>query len=419
MSMSHPPGNGGPILQEAERSATPRPTPADPYAKTASVYERARYADLRAYPLSTPYTPGPIQGPAAETGAGGAPAPLRITHLGPNMLRGGVEMWLRGLIRHLDPGVARVVRCLVSQPDHIDPAVAAEMGVPVEVGDRDSVRRAVADSDVLLCWGPRELPEWVADCPPGLCVFIAHGEGYWTRYMLEGCAPVVDHVVAVSRRVEEAVGALRPTTCIPNGVDAARLGPTRPRRAVRESLGFCPEDFVLGYVGRLSDEKRPHLPLEAVALLPPSFKALVVGWGPLRVPLLELANDRLPGRYAFARAGDDVGDYYAAMDALCLASSEEGFALVILEAMLCGRPVIATPVGCVPEVIEDRVNGLVVPGTPASIAEAADLLSRHRDWARGLAAEGRAYAEEHGLARTMARHYEELLVRLWRQKHPA
>jgi glycosyltransferase involved in cell wall biosynthesis len=407
--MPPPPGNRELITQDAERSVPPPSNPGPLYAESRSVYERTRFTAL------SPYSLPPPSGPGQE--AGGTPAPLRITHLGPNMLRGGVEMWLRGLIRYLDPRIARVIRCLVSQPDHIDPLVAAEMGVPVEVGDRDSVRRAGVESDVLLCWGPRELAGWVVDCPPRLCVFVAHGEGYWTRHMLESCAPVIDHVVAVSTRVKEAVGDLLPTTCIANGVDASRLAQTRSRREVRESLGFRPEDFVLGYVGRLSDEKRPHLPLDAVALLPPSFKALIVGWGPLRASLLERANERLPGRYAFTQAHESIGDYYAALDALCLPSSEEGFALVILEAMLCGKPVIATPVGCVPEVIEDRVNGLVVSGTPQSIAAAAALLSRHRSWANGLAGEGRAHAEEHGLARAMAQRYEELLVRLWGQKH--
>jgi UDP-glucose:(heptosyl)LPS alpha-1,3-glucosyltransferase len=143
-----------------------------------------------------------------------------------------------------------------------------------------------------------------------------------------------------------------------------------------------------------------------------------VGWGPLRTQLLDLANERVPGRYAFTAAANDCGDYYAALDALCLPSAEEGYALVILEAMMCGRPVIATPVGCVPEVIEDRVNGLVVSGSPDSFAAAAALLRRHPAWADGLAAEGRAFAEEHGHARDMARRYESLLLRLWRERHP-
>lgn len=363
---------------------------------------------------------------AADLGAvrfGGAspvPArPLRVTHVGQSMVRAGIECWLKGLLRFLDRRRVQVVKCIATAANEIDPSVAAEMGVPVEVGGADCVRRAAHDSDVLLCWGPRDLGQWLAARPPKLCVFVAHGEGYWTRQILEGCKPVIDHVIAVSRRVKDSVAAGLPTTVIPNGVDLAHLARTRPAVAVRQELGFQADDFVLGYVGRFSDEKRPHLLVEAVARLPAPFKALFVGWGPLGSRLLEYANACIPGRYAFVKATNDVGDYYAALDALCLPSAEEGFGLVILEAMLCERPIIATPVGCVPDLIVDRVNGLVVAGTPASIREAALLLRGNPAWARGLAAQGRLDAEARGQARTMARAYEDLLLRLWNQKFGA
>jgi glycosyltransferase involved in cell wall biosynthesis len=359
-------------------------------------------------------------GAASFAGAGAAPArPLRVTHVGQSMVRAGIESWLKGLLRFLDRRRVQVVKCVATAADEIDASVAAEMGVPVEVGAADCVRRAARDSDVLLCWGPRDLGRWLAPAPPKLCVFVAHGEGYWTRQILEGCKPVIDHVIAVSRRVKDCVADGLPTTVIPNGIDLARLARTRPAAAVREALGFRADDFVLGYVGRFSDEKRPHLLVDAVARLPAPFKALFVGWGPLGNRLLEYANACAPGRYAFVKATDDVGDYYAALDALCLPSAEEGFGLVVLEAMLCERPVIATRVGCVPDLIADRVNGLVVAGTPESIRDAALLLRGNPAWARGLAAQGRLDAEARGHARTMARAYEDLLLRLWGQKFGA
>jgi len=379
--------------------------------------------DVPLYPLyGLPYNlQGAADLSAASFGASSArPArPLRVTHVGQSMVRAGIENWLKGLMRFLDRRRVQVVRCIATAADEIDPSVAAEMGVPVEVGGADCVRRAARDSDVLLCWGPRDLGQWLAPMPPKLCVFVAHGEGYWTRQILEGCKPVIDHVVAVSRRAKDYVADGVPTTVIPNGVDLAQLARTRPAAAVRAQLGFEADDFVLGYVGRFSDEKRPHLLVDAVARLPAPFKALFVGWGPLGSRLLEYANACIPGRYAFVKATGDVGDYYAALDALCLPSAEEGFGLVILEAMLCERPIIATEVGCVPDLIVDRVNGLVVAGTPESIQNAALLLRGNPAWARGLAAQGRVDAEARGHARTMARAYEDLLLGLWHQKFGA
>jgi glycosyltransferase involved in cell wall biosynthesis len=345
--------------------------------------------------------------------------PLRVIHIGQSFVRAGIETCLKGLIRFLDPRRVQIVRCLVTPTQNYDPQVAAELGVPVELGGRERVRQAAHEADILLCWGPRELGTWLADCRPPLCVFQAHGEGPWTRWILEGCASILDHVIAVSGRVKESLGAGFPVTVIPNGVDTAHLARSRSRAQVRTALGFGPEDFVLGYVGRFSQEKRPQRVIDAVARLPRTYKALLVGWGPLYGSLLQEANDRIPGRYAFVTAAHDVGDYYAAMDALCLLSVEEGFAMVILEAMFCERPVIVTPVGCAPEVIRDRVIGLIVSGTPDSVCAAVEQLHDHPHWARGVAAEGRAYAEQEGHARTMARRYEDLLVRLWQQKFGA
>jgi glycosyltransferase involved in cell wall biosynthesis len=347
----------------------------------------------------------------------GQASALRVVHVGPCLMRGGAEFWLAALARFLDPRVVRIVRCIVTLADQIDPEVAAELGgIPIEVGGAEAVRRAVAEADVLLSWGTPQLGRWLADCRPRLSVFVAHGEGAWTRDIFAACRPVVDHVVAVSERVREKVCDGLPCTTILNGIDSSRLAVTRSRREVRETLGFAPDDFILGFVGRFAQEKRVHVILDALAGLPAHFKALLVGSGPLRSSLLEMANERLPGRYAFVKAARYLGDYYQAMDSTCLISHEEGFALVMLEAMMCGRPLIATPVGAVPEVVVDRVNGLIIPGTAESLRQAAQLLERHPDWARGLAAEGRSFAIENGHARQMAARYEALLHRLWAER---
>jgi glycosyltransferase involved in cell wall biosynthesis len=340
-----------------------------------------------------------------------------MIHVGPSMSRGGAEVWLIDLVRFLDPSRVRVVRALVTSGAHVDPKVVGDLnGIPVEVGGADAVRRAAGECDILVCWGTPEFGTWLASSRPPVCVFIAHGEGSWTLTALKGCAPILDHVVAVSQGVHRRIDNGVPSSVIFNGVDSSRLACSRSREETRQMLGFAPGDFVLGVVGRFSEEKRVHVLINAVAALPPSYKILLVGWGPLRASLIDLANARIPGRYAFVKESHYLGDYYRAMDAACLLSREEGFALVTLEAMMCGRPLIVTPVGAVPEMIVDRVNGLVVSGTAESVAEAAERLRRHPAWARGMAEEARVFAEEHGHARLMARRYEDLFHRLYREK---
>lgn len=337
--------------------------------------------------------------------------PLRVVAVTPCLARGGAEQWLAFLSRFLNPERARIVRTIVTNPDFIDPQFVPEIRSPVETGQEAAIRAAVRDCDVLLSWGV-ELGDWLADCRPRASVYVAHGEGNWTKALFEKSAPYVDRAVAVSQRVKNRICNGHPASVINNGVDSSRLGLTQPISLVRKTLGFQPDDFVLGFVGRFSGEKRVDRIIDAVEGLPARFKALLVGWGPGREELMDRANARIPSRYTFVKAANYLGDYYRAMNAMCLVSAEEGYSMAMLEAMMCQRPLIATPVGAVPEVIEDRINGVIVSGSPESIGNAARLLDQYPVWARAIAQEGCHYAEQHGHALRMAREYEDLFESL-------
>lgn len=398
---------------------------------SSEISYRSRATDeiTTSYPRPTSYAESWC--PSDESQSGGTPVsyprwapqstdtrrsgPLRIVHVGTQFVQAGIDQWLTGLIHHADPERLRFLRCIVTT-DMVDYAMAADLRVPIVVGGRESVRQAALDCDVLLMAGPPALGEWLDDCPPRLGVFVAHGVCNWTRTFLEGCRPVIDHVVAVSPLVQQTMCDGIPSTVIFNGVDPRHLVQSRPREETRAECGFEPGDFVLGYVGRFSPEKRPEVLIEAVARLPRNFKLLLVGWGGMRGELLEMANRLIPGRFAFAESGPYLGDWYAAMDAFCLASEYEGFGLVILEAMLCRKPVIVSSVGFVPEAIVDRVNGLVIDGSATQIAAAARLLDGHPHWAQAIAAEGHRYAQQHGYASQMTVRYADLLETLWEQK---
>jgi len=340
--------------------------------------------------------------------------PLSVICVGPSFQIGGVEQHTLSLAKFFDPRRVKLVKSLVTNRDNYHKPSADSMPFPVAPCSPAELVRAAGECDVLLMWGEGFNGRLGKNRPIG--VYLAHGESPWTRLGLEGCSQVIDHVIAVSARVKQRVCHGFPTTTILNGIDASRLGQTRSREAVRQQLNFEPGDFVVGSVGRFTQEKQMHLLIEAVSRLPRHFKLLLVGYGPRRTELLNRANELIPGRYAFVTADNFLGDYYRAMDAFSLVSSHEGFGLVIPEAMLCDRPVIATNVGCVPEVIRDRVSGIVVDPTPDAIAGAAHLLHKHPSWAKGLAAEGRAFADAHLHASRMARGYEDLLWRLARAR---
>jgi glycosyltransferase involved in cell wall biosynthesis len=342
--------------------------------------------------------------------------PLRVVHVGPCLTRGGAEQWLVELTRFLDPSRVRVLRTIATVPGAIDPSFTRDLPVPVETGGAAAVRRAAEEADVLLSWGVA-LDELLGDVRPKLSVFVAHGDGDYSRGLVERAKGHADHVIAVSERVRRHACDGLPSTVIYNGIDAARLATTLPRDEARAALGFGPDDFVVGYLGRFAPEKRVPLILEALEGLPEDVKALLVGWGPLLPELRERAGRLAPGRVAFVTAADYLGDYYQAMDAFTLLGTEEGFSLAKLEAMMCGVPLIVTPVGAVPELIVDRVNGLVVAPDAPALRGAITRLRQFPHWAAGLAAEAQSFARRHGHAARMARDYERVLLALWADRH--
>jgi glycosyltransferase involved in cell wall biosynthesis len=340
-----------------------------------------------------------------------------VIHVGNYMVRAGIESWLKALVRYTDPRRLRFERCVVTSPLS-DPRVIREMPVPVEVGQQASVRRAAQDCDVLLVSGPAEVAEWLGPVRPPLCIFVAHGDGMWSRNILHRNAPAIDHVIAVSQSAQRQVCNGFPSTVIYNGLDTAHLTRSAPRDEVRRRFGLKPDDFVLGSVMRLSSEKHPELLIEAIARLPQRYKLLLVGWGSLRHKLLDLANEIAPLRCLIVGAEDHLGDFYSAFDAFCLPSDTEGFGLATLEALFCGVPAITTKTGFAPELLTDRVHYIQCTGDAESIAAAVTAVADHPQWAACLATEGRRAAERFGFATRMCREYEDVLTSLWQQRRP-
>lgn len=157
-----------------------------------------------------------------------------------------------------------------------------------------------------------------------------------------------------------------------NGVDLERFVP-EPRAAARERLGLPVDGRYLLSVGLLIERKGHHIAIEALTQLP-DVTLLIAGSGPDRSTLEALAvrlgvADRV--RFAGVVPQAELKWWYAAADVLTLCSSREGWANVLLEAMACGTPVIATNIWGTPEVVSTPDAGrLMRERDAASLAEA-------------------------------------------------
>jgi glycosyltransferase involved in cell wall biosynthesis len=151
-----------------------------------------------------------------------------------------------------------------------------------------------------------------------------------------------------------------------HGFDLARLDPERiSGDAVRAELGLSPDDVVLGAIGRLFWLKDQEALLRALAEVP-AVRLVVVGDGD-RAPLEALARELgIADRVIFTGPRSDVPEVLAALDAFVHPALAESFGMVIIEAMAMARPVLSTPVGIAPEVIESGATSILAAATGAA-----------------------------------------------------
>jgi glycosyltransferase involved in cell wall biosynthesis len=195
----------------------------------------------------------------------------------------------------------------------------------------------------------------------------------------------------------EAGGEANKVRIVYNGFDPARAKVYEPGTAarLRAELGFGPQPLV-GLFGRLSEWKGQHVFLEAIAAME-GVQAVIVG-GALfgqeayEARIREQASRLgLDDRVRFLGFRSDVPDLMAAMDAVAHTSIvAEPFGRVVVEAMMCGRPVVATRGGGVTEIIRDGETGLLVPpGEPSALAAALGRVLSDPALAERLAQKGR------------------------------
>jgi glycosyltransferase involved in cell wall biosynthesis len=159
---------------------------------------------------------------------------------------------------------------------------------------------------------------------------------------------------------------------IPNGIDVKSFSVKSDKNRILKDLGVIKGAKVVGTVSRL------HEPTKGIKILLEAFNIiqgkvdsllLIVGGGKDEKELKQMA-EKLKLKTLFLGERNDVAEILPTMDVFVLPSLSEGFSVVILEAMACGIPVVATNVGSNREVVLDGKTGFIVePGNPSKLAE--------------------------------------------------
>jgi len=232
-------------------------------------------------------------------------------------------------------------------PDGVAAArVAAQLGLPLVIRARGS--------DINL----------IAETP-------------FARRRILDAARAADALIAVSQALARKMTSLgmpaERVEVLRNGVDP-HVFFTVPQNEARRRLGLREDARYVVGVGNLVHEKGFDRLIRALADLPES-RLLLVGDGPLRQPLEALAGQAAPGRVEFSgnMPQADLRFAYSAADVLGLPSLREGWPNVVLEALACGLPVVASNVGGVPEIlVDDAPATLVESREPAAWSLALD-----------------------------------------------
>lgn len=233
-----------------------------------------------------------------------------------------------------------------------------------------------------------------------------------------------DKIIVISEAVRERFRrnprALQKTVVIYNGIDLERFHPASGHPVLRDEFGLEKWVPMVGMVGRMDHYKDFSTFLYAareVMRKIPDAQFFLVGSGELMPKMMELAHRlQLEKSVHFLGNREDIIPILASLDVFVLASKSEGFGRALAEAMAMQKPVVASRVGGIVEIVEDGISGILVPvkDYDAMAMEIVKLL-KNSNLARQMGAQARKRIEQHFSidqhVRQIEAVYEQLLKR--------
>lgn len=289
--------------------------------------------------------------------------------------------------------------------------------LPLQVGA--TLRKIVREFDPNIVHAHYVIPSGhVATSQTVPTVLTAHGsDAYdwpWRRAGLRQAAAYgiarADAVVAVSDFIRQRVRALvdRDVSVIYNGADDSVFAPGSQPLA-RSALKIDGDRFVIAFAGLPPREKGAFDLVQAASQLS-QLRPLILFAGPTQDDsdlVARLCDARVEYKLLGILRHGDLARVLCASDVFCLPSYGEGLPLAVCEAMLSGRPIVATTVGGIPEVVRDGVEGYLIPsGSPALLADRLRILAENPSRLLLMGQRAHEFAAKHLTWRLNAESYD-------------
>ncbi|MBN1481249.1 glycosyltransferase [candidate division KSB1 bacterium] len=361
--------------------------------------------------------------------------PIKVLQLVEGFSFGGAETKLLELVKHMDKnrfettvislGLGNEIEELFHQLDcrvmtfqrqkQIDFKLLSRVRDFIRDEGIDIVMTTLFYADVLGAMaghsgGARGVFSWETISSPKWLV----PHRFWSyRYAIR----YTDKVISVSKStarwlVEKRKVSPHKVMIIPYGVNLDKFNPN-VKNVRREDIGLHPDDIVIGQVSRLNEQKGHTYLIQAAPKIlaqQPNVKFVLVGDGPLRVELEQHIRERdLQDNFVLLGFRHDVPDLLPLLDVFVLPSLYEGLPNVVLEAMACGLPVVATPVDGTKEAVIDGETGFLVPERdPDQLAQKLLEVISNDDLKLKLGLAGRRRVEDYFSLEGQVQRFEEL-----------
>lgn len=266
-----------------------------------------------------------------------------------------------------------------------------------------------------------------------LIVLMLHNIDYWKKWhhrlIDKILAGFTDRIVTNSQAVKDDVCAKsgipeEKFTVIHNGIDLKRFSYGINGNGLRRELGLKNGEYIIGTVGRWAKQKGYQYLIEAsriVRSIRKDIRFVIVGSDAhhpsesIKDELFSL-NDNLnkEDRVVFTGYRPNIPEVISIFDIFVFPSLWEGFGLALVEAMAMGKPIIASKIKPISEIVEHRQTGLLVPcGDAEAIASAVIELIGNKEMAEAMGESGRKHVEDFFSVEVMTKGYEELYQSLY------